>query len=87
MSLNGFSWNQAVLTKSDPLNNGIVTLLAFSPHRSPKPIGTAFIVAAYGKSAIAITAAHNFKDVQNKQNPRKKHHSTALPEFLTEANT
>lgn len=84
MSLNGFSWNQAELEGFDPLNNGIVTLLAFNPLHSPKPIGTAFIVAAYGNSAVAITAAHNFKDVQDKQNSRNKHHSTALPEFLPE---
>lgn len=82
MSLNGFTWNQAELGSFHPLNNGIVMLISFTPQRSPRPIGTAFIIGAYGNNAIAITAAHNFQGVQDVQIPEKIHHPTALPEFL-----
>jgi len=68
-----------------PLNNGIVMLLSFTPKRSPRPIGTAFIIGAYGSSAIGITAAHNFQGIADIQTPHRKHHSTALPEFLSGA--
>lgn len=84
MSLNGFAWNQAELENFHPLNSGIVMLVAFTPERSPRPIGTAFIIGAYGDFAVAITAAHNFQGVQDVQIPNKKHHLTALPEFLGE---
>lgn len=82
MALNGFPWNQATLGGCDQLNTSLVTLLAFSPNRSAKPIGTAFIIGAYGHCAVAMTAAHNFKGIHDAQVPVKRHHPSALPEFL-----
>jgi len=85
MSLNGFTWNQAELESFHPLNNGVVMLIAFTPQRSPRTIGTAFIIGAYGNFAVAVTAAHNLQGIQSVQTPQNKHHPTALPEFLGNA--
>jgi len=85
MTLNGFEWNQAELENISPLNNGIISIMAFKPDRSPALIGTAFVIGAYGNSAIAVTAAHNFDGVLNAQNPHRRHHQTALSEFLPKA--
>lgn len=82
MALNGFQWNQAELGEAIELRNGLVTLLAFTPDRSPKLIGTGFIIGAYGNSAIAITAAHNIKGIIDVHAPHKRHHPSALSEFL-----
>jgi hypothetical protein len=78
-----FEWDQADLGDDfQQLNHGLVTLLAWNPDRSPRPIGTAFIVGAFGEYAIAVTAAHNFSGIKDAQQPRKRHHPTALPEFI-----
>ena len=60
-------------------------LIAFTPQRSPRTIGTAFIIGAYGNFAVAVTAAHNLQGIQSVQTPQNKHHPTALPEFLGNA--
>lgn len=85
MSLNGFEWNQAELENLSPLNNGLISIIAFTSDRRPMLIGTAFVIGAYGSSAIAVTAAHNFQEILDTQNPHKRHHPTALPEFLPKA--
>lgn len=77
-----FHWNQAILEKESVLNRGLVSLLAFNPHRSPKLIGTAFVISAQDRVAVAATAAHNFRGIIDVQNPHSRHHPSALPEFL-----
>jgi len=81
--LAGFEWNEASITQRARFLEGLVSLIAFGPDRSPKPIGTGFIVAASGNSAIAVTAAHNFSEgIRQVQNPEPGRHPTALAEFL-----
>lgn len=82
MSLNNLAWDQAIIDDTTVLYNGIVLLLAFTQNRSPKPIGTGFIIGAFGKDAIGVTAAHNIQGIGDVQAPIKKHHATALPEFI-----
>jgi hypothetical protein len=63
-----------------------MSILAFGPDRSPKLIGSAFIVGSYGSHAVAISAAHNFHiAVRSIQNPHPRYHPTALTEFLPNA--
>jgi hypothetical protein len=86
--LQGWEWNEAVLQEPDRvgLDEGLVSILAFGPDRSPKPIGTAFIAGSYGSHAVAVSAAHNFHiAVRSIQNPNPRHHPTALTEFLPNA--
>tara|TARA_R110002050_G_scaffold504_18_gene3429 strand:+ start:2297 stop:3115 length:819 start_codon:yes stop_codon:yes gene_type:complete len=69
----------------ETLHPGLVQILAFTHNRSPKLIGTGFIVAANSDHAIVITAAHNFHEgVRNAQFPKDYRHPSALPEFLKE---
>lgn len=76
-------WDEATFLSPDHgLERGILSLLAFSPDRSPQLIGTAFIIEAQGKSAVAMTAAHNLEAIRKVQNPYDYHHASALPEFL-----
>lgn len=80
-----YSWNEAILEKNHPLNTGLITLIAYSPDRSPRIIGTAFTISVFGDSAVGITAAHNFDEIEKSQHPRKGHHRSALPEFLPDS--
>jgi len=84
MSLKGFEWNQAELGEYSQMNNGMIVILAFEKNRSPRLIGTAFIISIHDSGAIAVTAAHNFEGVKTAQSPNSTHHPTALPEFLGE---
>lgn len=77
-----FHWNEAELGHNDPLNRGLVSLVAFDRDHSPYPIGTGFIIAAFGAEAVACTAAHNLRTIQRIQDPYPRHHPTALREFL-----
>lgn len=81
----GFQWNQAELESLHPLNDALISIIAFDDNRSPIPIGTGFIVAAYPDGAIGCTAAHNFIGVDLVQRPHKWHHPAALREFLPTA--
>lgn len=79
----GLEWNQAELPSGPHLlKDCLVTLFAFSNSRSPRLIGTGFIVNASKSTAVAVTAAHNFEEVCNIQARSRRHHPTALPEFL-----
>jgi hypothetical protein len=82
---NNLKWDQAIIDDNSILN-GIVLLLAFKQNRSPRPIGTAFIIGVEEQNAIAVTAAHNLQAIGEAQAPIKKHHATALPEFLNDSN-
>lgn len=81
MSINGFEWNEAS-SFDDSLNNGLITLLAFDRSDQPTPIGTAFVITDSGDALIAVTVAHNFDGIHRLQVDTRKHHPTALPEFL-----
>jgi hypothetical protein len=86
--LRGFQWNEAILERLGgfELDRGLVSILALGPERSPKLIGTAFIAGSFGSHAVAISAAHNFHiGVRIAQNPNPLYHSSALREFLPNA--
>lgn len=81
--LQGWEWNEAAPDGLATLHEGLVSLLAFDPNRSAKPIGTGFIVASHGNHAVGITAAHIFHEgVHRAQVPDPQHNLTALSEFL-----
>jgi hypothetical protein len=71
---NAFQWNEAVLEPGDPLNNGLLSLLVIKDDLSPKLIGTAFLVAAEGDSATAISAAHCFEEIRRHVDPDNQRH-------------
>lgn len=78
-----FEWNQAELGEGiSTLNYGVISIVAWGKGRSPALIGSAFVIGAFGETAIALTAAHNFKGIRDIQRPRPQHHRSALPEFL-----
>ena len=80
-----FEWNEALSESCLALHSGLLTLLAFEPNRSPKLIGTAFIIGAYGNYAVAVSAAHNIHEgVMNAQNPKRYRAPSTPPEFLPE---
>jgi hypothetical protein len=45
------------------------------------PIGTGFIIHGRGKQAIALTAAHNIREIARIERPYDVCHPTTLPEF------
>ena len=81
----GLYWNQAELPAGHRLDWGLVSVIAFDAGTAPFLIGTAFIVAAAGRDAVACTAAHNFEAVRRAQAPPRAHHPSALSEFLPSA--
>lgn len=87
MSLIKLEWNHVKLEDHDcrQLRERLISLMAFSTDRSPTLIGTAFIIGAFGNCAIAVTAAHNFEAILDTQKPYKRHHLSALSEFLPKA--
>jgi len=82
---NGWHWNQAELEPRHEFNDGLISILAFDDQRRPRPIGTAFIIAAFPDGAIGCTAAHNFNGIRQVQTPRQRHHPSTLEEFLPRA--
>lgn len=79
---NGFQWNEAELKQGDPLNAGLLSLFVIGADLMPVLIGTAFIIAAEGLRATAVSAAHCFEEVRKILHPNARHHLSALPEFL-----
>lgn len=78
----GWHWNQAELGRGDPLNRVLLSILVIDDELNPVPIGSAFIVAANGAHATAVTAAHNFEGIRTALNPNMNHHPTTPSEFL-----
>lgn len=76
----GFLWNQAVLERNHPINNGLLNIVLLKEGRI-YPVGTAFIIAANGETALAMSAAHCFEGIAEALSV-PKHNQTALPEFL-----
>lgn len=79
---NGWQWNEAVIERGDPLNDGFLTLMVIGHDLVPVLIGTAFLVSAEGYKATAISAAHCFAHIENILYPNKPHHVTTPREFL-----
>lgn len=78
----GLQWNQAPLSRDDPVDEVLLSLAAFTDDQSLHLIGTAFIIEANGSHAWAISAAHNFEQIRKTLNPNPLHHTSALAEFL-----
>lgn len=75
-------WQQADISTITPLDNVLGSIIAWDEKRNAALIGTAFLVEIHEGRAVTITAAHNFSGIQQTQRPFRKHHATALPEFL-----
>ncbi len=81
--LHGWKWNEAEKDGTDEINNYLVSLVNFDKYFVPKLIGTAFIVAAYGNHAIAVSAAHNFwLGFKGAQKRFPAHNLSAIPDFI-----
>jgi len=78
----GLLWNEAEIPAGDALHSGLVSLLVIKDDLSPELVGTAFLIAADGNRATAITAAHCFDQIRRLLHPHSCHSSSALPEFL-----
>jgi hypothetical protein len=72
------SFNQSQRSAFDSV---LVSLAAWGPDRQVALIGTGFIIAAFGRQALVVTAAHNFEHAARVQRPWSLSHPTALPEF------
>lgn len=83
--VDNFFWNQAVLHPGHSLHDGLVSLIAFDNLHSPVPVGSGFIIGAFGAEAVACSAAHIFEEIHSLQNPNPRHHSTTLREFMPAA--
>jgi hypothetical protein len=59
----------------------IVPIVAMGLDLSFAPIGTAFIIGAFGKWALALTAGHNIQEIFRLERPYDTYHPTTLPEF------
>ncbi len=82
----GMEWDQAkLLGRAHPFDGMLFSLIAFSPKREPKLVGTGFIIRGFGDHAIALTAAHVLVEAGKAQKPKNRYHPTALREFLPEA--
>lgn len=77
----GRCWIEATVENRYELDRLLISLIAWGPDRRPRLIGTGFAIAAFGREAIAITAAHNFEEAAKVQRPWTLSHSSALPEF------
>jgi len=82
---NGLKWNEAELEPLHPINDLLISILAFDDDLGPHPIGTGFIVAALGELAVGCSAAHNFREIDRIQRPYRLHHPSALAEFLPDS--
>lgn len=81
--LHGWKWNEAEKDGTDEAHSYLVSLVNFDKDLVPQLIGTAFIVAAHGNHAIAVSAAHNFwLGIKAAQSRSQSNNSTALPDFI-----
>lgn len=79
-----FEWNQL----EDPpreLDEGLLTLIARSRSGELHAVGTGFVIKALPTSALVVSAAHVFAEVQRLQHRGTQTHRTALPEFIPAA--
>ncbi|MBX9615122.1 MAG: trypsin-like peptidase domain-containing protein [Caulobacteraceae bacterium] len=81
--LGGFYWNEAEAGTFDEILDGLLAIAAVTASGHLKLIGSAFVVAAYGDHAVAISAAHNIRlGIAGVQVPHSRSASSALAEFL-----
>lgn len=65
------------------LSGGIVAFLAFGPGQQAQLAGTGFVIGSSGRDALVVTARHVLTEgVFQTQQPRQRHATSALPEFL-----
>lgn len=76
-----FEWNE--LEGVATVRQGLAVLMASEPTGKLQPIGTAFIVKCFDKTAIAITATHNLEAIRSLQATRARHHPSTPPEFIS----
>jgi Trypsin-like peptidase domain len=65
----------------DQCHSMLLSLMAWGPGRVPQAIGTGFIIATFGRQALAVSAAHNLVHATRIQRPWSLSHHTALAEF------
>lgn len=65
------------------LQQVILPVLAIVPIGRLVHFGSAFVVAALGRQALLMTAAHVIREAVQLDGNRPKHHSSSLPEFLS----
>lgn len=77
----GRCWLEGAFEGPHVLDSALISLIAFGPDGA-ELIGTGFIVGAFGRQALALTAAHNFHHVASIQRPWTTHHPTTPKEFI-----
>jgi hypothetical protein len=63
------------------LRRVVLPVVATGTDFSLKPVGTAFIIHAHGKHALAFSAAHCLQYIARLDSPRERHHETTPHEF------
>lgn len=76
-----FEWNQLEDAPRE-FEEALLTIVARSRDGEMHSVGTGFVVKAWANSALVVTAAHVFAEVQRLQRARgRRSHHTTLPEF------
>lgn len=78
-------WEEAIVTSElkKHFESTLASLIAFRSDRTPCLLGTAFPVSVTDEgNAVFCTAAHVLEFGREKQAPVRKHHSSAIREFL-----
>ena len=81
-----FPWTEAILERADPMNNGLVSIVAFDAEGRPRPAGSGFLIGAEGDTAIGVTAAHVFDEIAIFQGKRRHHNEALIPAPFRRAN-
>ncbi|MBI4426605.1 MAG: trypsin-like peptidase domain-containing protein [Candidatus Kerfeldbacteria bacterium] len=68
------------------LQQVILPVLASTPGKFIH-LGSAFVIAALGRQALLMTAAHVIREGAQLDGHRPKHHPSALPQFVNSSNT
>lgn len=80
--LEHFFWNEMEAESSKFIQPALLAIVAWGPDRAISLIGTAFITAISNDGITAMSAAHNFSMVADVQQPYRRSHASALPEFV-----
>ena len=84
----GRLWEEAAeVQEGHPLHRTLVSLVVLKDDDTTALIGTAFIVEARGRRALAISAAHCFDEIGRLVQGESRSHPMALPQFLPPART
>ncbi|KGT75241.1 hypothetical protein MA20_34970 [Bradyrhizobium japonicum] len=83
MFSDGRLWEEAAeVQEGHPLHRTLVSLVVMKDDDTTALIGTAFIVEARGRRALAISAAHCFDEIGRLVQGERRAHPTALTQFL-----